>query len=282
MNRNTLIYTTLFTGDQKYIELFYDWYFSIRTLGKYDGEILIGDYGIDEEIINNFKNVDNIKFIKLPERKKESISNYRNIDMIPILEKYNNNYKFVHFDIDIWFQDEINTIFEELENIDGCYFGLEQNRTCRWRGPNNNTLYNTYLEKQSKLNGFIFGGWIAGKKTSYINKLRMMKKTFESDGWDYDEWGTDQCMITHLFDSEKDNSTGDKWGKSYYYCELIDNKFRITNEFTDRYNISDKVHGIHLVLYSEQNINKKNRFRDIHKKLFNQEWEKMKKYSTQT
>ena len=273
--KKTLIYTTLFTGNQKYIDLFYDWIFSIRTLGQYNGEILIGDYGVDQSIIDNLKYLENTKIVKLPNRNKQTISNYRNVDMIPILEEYDDDYKFVHFDVDIWFQDEINSLFDKLDDIDGCYFGLEQRRLCRWRGPEKEEIIQKYNNIQTELNGFVFGGWIAGKKKPYIEKLKLMKKTFESDGWTYNEWGTDQCMITYLFDKEKDNSTGDKWGKSYYFCEIEDNKWQITDEFTKQFNISNKVHGIHLVIYSGQE-NKNYRFIDMYKNLFDNEWKKMK------
>jgi len=268
----TLIYTTLFIDDQKYAELFYDWVFSIRTLGEYKGDILVGDYGIKKEFIDRFKNY-NINFVKLPDRGKYTISNYRNIDMIPILEKYDIDYKFAHFDVDIWFQNSINPLFEKLDNIESCYFGIEQGRMCRWRGPNEQIEIDKYNTIQQKLNGFVFGGWIAGRYKPFLEKLKLMRDTFNSPGWNLDEWGTDQCMVTYLFDFNKDDSTGDKWGKSYYFCDFIDNKWKIQDELSKRYNISDDVTGVHLVTFEKENEDR--RFKQSHPKLFEQEWKKI-------
>jgi len=268
-----LIYTVLSTDDQIYLNYLYDWVISIKTLGNFKGEILIGECGnqnIDIEKFNKY----GVNVINLPERDVRTISNYRNIDMIPILEKYDTNYKFAHFDVDIWFQNDLNPLFDELDNIEGCYFGTEQGRSCGWRGPNDEDMIKEYGDKQNKNNGFIFGGWIAGKYKPYLEKLNKMKNNYNSPGWDTNIWGTDQCMVTYLFDFEKDNSSGDKWGKTFYFCELIEKKWKIKNDIVENYGIQPDITGIHL----NNSLNDKSiryKFRDIHSDIFNNEIKKL-------
>jgi hypothetical protein len=247
----TLIYTTFKPKTSNYEYLIWEWLISLRTLGNYQGEIVIFDYGMGEDLINRLNNfkLGAPKIIKLPSREMQTISNYRNIDVIPYLEQYK-GYSFAHFDADIWFQNDINILFEELKEIEGCYFGNEVYRTCRYRGPKNEEDYN--LQKQIQLKGFIFGGWIGGRYEPYLNKLKYMKSLFES-GWDTNEWGTDQSMVTHIFDFLKDNQNGAKYGLSPYYCNLTHNKILITSgyphvKFEDE---GKEAIGIHLTAYNK-------------------------------
>jgi len=272
----TLLYTTLSTtSDSKYIRLFYNWLFSIRTLGNYQGEILVGNYGIDESILEKEEQL-NVKFVDLPSHQRDQLSNYRNLDMIPILESYSEDYKFAHFDVDIWFQGDINPLFEQLDEIEGCYFGKELHRTCAWRGPRGGKEERYYQKHMWTLEGFIFGGWIAGRYEPFLNKLKSIESTFSLPGWNLKVWGTDQCLVTYLFNPFKDNCTGLRWGATYYFSNLVDNKWIIKPHLVKKWGVVGSQVGVHICTYGvDKDKREKLWFEDLHPELFEQEWKKI-------
>jgi len=245
----TLIYTTFFVKNKKYESLIWEWLISLRTLGNYKGEVIIFDYGLSDTLVeelNKFK-LGPPRIIKLKNRHLYNISNWRNIDVIPHLEEYK-DYSFAHFDADIWFQKEVNIMFEELENINGCYLAIEKHRSCRYRGPVEFESDN--FKTQQKLQGFVFGGWIAGKYEPYINKLKQMKQLFnENNGWDIKVWGTDQSMITHIVDFENDNLDGLIYGCSHYFCREKDNLLKCVSSYDD----TDGTDGTNTFNYQHEN-----------------------------
>lgn len=273
---NTLIYTTFYAKNKNYESLIWEWIISLRTLGNYQGEVLIFDYGMSDELISDLKSfkLGAPKIIKI-ENPSESfyISNWRNIDVIPHLEKYN-DYLIAHFDADIWFQTDISILWDELKNIEGCYFGVETGRRCRYRGPEDIDVIKKYDEIQNKLDGFVFGGWIGGKQTSFLNKLRKMKELWDND-WTITEWGTDQSMITYLIDLNVDNIDGIKYGCSYYFCkEKLDNLVVDMNRHTYKYQ-DEKAIGIHIIAFSSVGSDKENDFLKFRfKNRYKEIWEK--------
>ena len=249
MNK-TLIYTTFYAKNPNYESLIWEWLISLRTLGNYKDEVIIFDYGMSDELVkklNNFS-LGAPLIIKVTHPTISStISNWRNIDVIPHLEKYK-GYKFAHFDADIWFQEDVNLLWDELETTSGVYVGVEKNRTCRYRGPEGQFEY--YSNVQKELNGFIFGGWIGGKYDSYLNKLNRMKQLWNTD-WEIHEWGTDQSMITYLTDFSIDNLNGLKYGCSWYFCDVRDDGIY----FEDK-----KAIGIHIIAFSMVGTDKEDEF----------------------
>lgn len=238
---NTIIYTTFYVKNPKYESLIWEWLISLRTLGKYKGKAIIFDYGMPQELINRLNNFKLGPPIIIPihdPADSGTISNWRNIDVIPHLEKYK-DHMFAHFDADIWFQEDVNLLWEELEEGKGCYVAVEKRRTCRYRGPEDDVILKEYNNIQRKLDGFVFGGWIGGKYDPYLNKLKQMKNLWDNN-WNIKEWGTDQCMITYLADFENDNLNGIKYGCSWYFCDVRDDGIY----FEDK-----KVIGVHIIAF---------------------------------
>jgi len=217
--KKTLIYTTFYVKNISYESLIWEWLISLRTLGKYSGEILIFDYGMSEELVDRLQKfkLGPPKIIKLPQTDNYIISNRRNIDVIPHLEQYT-DYLIAHFDADIWFQRDIAPLWEDCNNTQGVVVGKEVGRSCRFRGPEEEEQ--KYTEKQNSLKGFIFGGFIAGRQKPYLAKLKHMKTLFEGSWKPTIEWGSDQTMITHIIDPSVDNLEGIIYGLSTYFCEL--------------------------------------------------------------
>lgn len=251
----TIIYTTFFVKNPSYEILIWEWLISLRTLGKYKGKIIIFDYGMTDDLIyrlNNFE-LGAPEIIRLrPQLKADGrtidnglISNYRNIDVIPHLEKYK-DYMFAHFDADIWFQRDISPLWEDCKNSIGVVHGVERGRVCRYRGPKNELAYND--TKQRTLGGFIFGGFIAGRYEPYLNKLNEMKLLYETTWKPTIEWGTDQSMITHIANLKNDNLDGIRYGASVYFCEF-ENKRIILDKIEDKYRYEECI-GIHVLSFS--------------------------------
>jgi len=241
----TLIYTACFIQSyESYESLIWEWLISLRTLGNYKGEVVIFDYGMPDILVEELKNfkLGPPTIIKLPERNAHSTTNYRNIDVIPHLEKYK-DYSFSMFDFDIWFQRDVNKMFDELED-EGCYHGVEPGRTCRYRGPDNSKTRAEYEKQYDLLNGFIYGGWYAGKYKPYLEKLRKMKHCFEN-GWKVEEWGADQSVVTYLADVEKDKLEGLIYGCSRYFCEEKDEMLKCVTLYNDKHENEDVI-GVHL------------------------------------
>jgi len=252
MSNKTVVYTTFYAKNPSYESLIWEWLISLRTLGNYQGEVIIFDYGMSPELVDKLSNfsLGAPTIIPLtPPSDLFTISNYRNLDVIPHLEKYK-DHMFAHFDADIWFQRDINILWDELQTTEGCYLGVEKGRVCRYRGPLKDLP--KYDEVQNKLGGFVFGGWIGGKYTSYLNKLNQMKDLWEND-WDIIEWGTDQSMITFLTDFEKDNLEGQKYGCSWYFCDVQEDGVYLNNEL---------IIGVHIIAFNNVGTDNEGKFKD--------------------
>tara|TARA_B100002019_G_C21222868_1_gene575728 strand:- start:466 stop:1371 length:906 start_codon:yes stop_codon:yes gene_type:complete len=230
----TLVFTTFFDNHNRegYSELLFEWLISLRTNANYKGEILIINYGMREETIsklNLLRETDigyDIRVVEVDNpaiRGGSYLSNWRNIDSIPILEEYE-GYYIVHTGADVWFQNDINSLWEEIEKTEGCYFAIERGRSCRYRGPEDQ--HEEYEKTQKKLHGFVFGDFMSGKQESYVERLKLYKHLFETswkgteesqDQWGIQTWGTDQSMMTHTFDFDKDRLNALSYAASEYY-----------------------------------------------------------------
>ncbi len=260
MNK-TIIYTTFNVKNPGYESLIWEWLISLKTLGKYKGKIIIFDYGMPEDLVtrlNSFKLGAPIIIPIEDPADSGTISNWRNIDVIPHLKKYK-NHMFAHFDADIWFQEDVNLLWEELEDTKGCYVGVEMGRSCRYRGPEDNIVLEKYNNNQHKLGGFVFGGWIGGKYNSYLNKLNQMKDLWDND-WGIREWGTDQCMITYLADFEKDNLNGIKYGCSWYFCDIREDGIYVDMSKYPNESHGKKVIGVHIIAFNTVGNEKEDEF----------------------
>ena len=258
MNTKTLVYTTFYVKNPSYESLIWEWLISLRTLGNHKGEVIIFDYGMPQELIDKLNNFElgAPTIIKLPESENGLISNRRNIDVIPHLEKYK-DYMFAHFDADIWFQRDISPLWEDCSNTQGVVVGKEVGRMCRYRGPANEEEH--FQKQQDIFKGFIFGGFIAGKYEPYLNKLKYMKNLFETTWKPTIEWGTDQAMITHITDPKVDYVEGIIYGASVYFCEVEDKIICKCNDH-DYIHQGKEVIGIHVLAFNSVGFEKEDQY----------------------
>jgi hypothetical protein len=258
MDKKTVIYTTFYVKNPSYESLIWEWLISLRTLGNYKGEVIIFDYGMPKNLVKKLLNfqLGAPTIIKLPTTSFDIISNRRNIDVIPHLEKYK-GYSFAHFDADIWFQRDVSPLWEDCNNTKGVVLGKEVGRTCRYRGPIEEL--NHYEKQQQEIKGFIFGGFIAGKYEYFLNKLKHMKSLFEGTWKPMIEWGSDQAMITHIADLENDNLEGIIYGSSIYFCDLQD-KILCNSNDKDYIHQNKEVIGIHVLAYGSIGNEKEDQF----------------------
>lgn len=265
--KNKLIYTTFLSrkGYHEYNDLIWEWLISLKTLGKYDGKIIVFDYG-GGSLLDQFKTTTkfgDLSVVPLDPVPAHEISNRRNVDVIPFLKDYS-NYGVAHFDADVWFQDDINPMFDEIEKTEGAYLGVEPRRCCNFRnGPPE--LEKLHHSINGKIGGFVFGGWYAGKQKPFIERLTAIKKIYDDKKWNIHTHGTDQSLIQTLIDFSKDRLDGLKWAASHYLCEFKEGKW---------YMGEDVVPGFHLVAFNrnrEDSIEKMEehyRFKHLHKEIY--------------
>lgn len=244
----TLIYTTFYVKNPSYETLIWEWLISLRTLGKYKGEVVIFDYGMPQRLIDELENfkLGAPKIIKLPPTDNHLISNRRNIDVIPHLESYK-DYSIAHFDADIWFQNNISPLWDDCLKAKGVVVGKEISRACRYRGPKEEE---EHFKNQHKIfGGFIFGGFIAGRYKEYLAKLNEMKTLFDTTWKPMIEWGSDQAMITHITDPDIDYVDGILYGASTYYLDVQDKLiFKCNNP--DYIHQGKEAIGIHVLAFA--------------------------------
>lgn len=214
---NSLIYTTFRPKDEEYQELIWEWLASLRTLGAYSGEVLIFDYGMPQYLVDALRER-NVRVEKLPIRECHQISNYRNLDTIDILEEYK-DYQIAHYDADIWFQSPIFRMFQNIPQ-NGMYFAVERGRTCRFRGAPE--CLEKHEDNQRTLEGFVFGGWMAGNAYQYLLFLRTMRDEFLSSRWSLEEWGSDQSLLNYLA-CPSDRFDGLEFAASHYFLQDTNN-----------------------------------------------------------
>ena len=255
-----LIYTTFLPKNKEYEELIFEWLISLRFLAKYEGEVVVFDYGMLESLVKQIKKFD-VSVVKVQGRSSEHISNARNIDTIPTLKKYQ-NYVMAHYDADVWFQKSLDPMFEYASNLDGLYFATEYRRSCRYRGPGG-VDHERNEKTQELLNGFVFGGWQAGKSSPYIDKLEKMKTLFETT-WDITEWGSDQSMLNSIYDFDKDDASGLRHACTYYFCDIINDMVCYENTPVTAVHLT----GFNKMGFDGQQEIEKYRFKNLHKKFW--------------
>lgn len=219
-SEKTLVYTTFSPRNTEYEELIWEWLISLRHLAGYEGKAVVFNYGMSPKLIKNIESFD-VDVVDLPLRDEHTISNYRNIDVIPHLETYDDDYVIAHYDADIWFQTSLTPMFNKARDSEGVLFATEYNRSCRYRGPKEGQKSND--ETQSKIGGFIFGGWQAARKKPYLEKLRVMRDLFNST-WSLDEWGSDQSMLNSILDFDCDVFDGLPYACTHYFCSVKDGR----------------------------------------------------------
>lgn len=184
------------------------WVLSLRSLGNYSGDLLVLDYGLN----NYHKEICEYYKVELkPMQRNGFIVNQRYLDIIDIIQNYEPECFVAHFDADIWFQKDINLLFELIKNNkDGCVFSPDASwysQVFLGSDKSQEPCYNIKRDAiKTKYGGTIQGGFSAGLNKNIIQKYNSFKNLFEKKIVK-DEYGTDQFAFNLLFDTEKD--TGD-------------------------------------------------------------------------
>src|SRR5579864_4713150 len=110
---HSLVFTS---ADAEMQPFLIEWITSLRTLGRYAGDVLVLDYGLGEpvkHILARFDARTHACSIDGP------IVTGRFVDVVPLLEGPFSDRVVAHFDADIWFQDEIASLLAMGERCPG-------------------------------------------------------------------------------------------------------------------------------------------------------------------
>ena len=266
-----------------------DFVISLRTLGQYKDEILLLDYGLPDYFRQLMKSFDvTISQVTQPSEQR-MIVNTRLFDLYTTLKQfYPKTREIVLFDVDIWFQDAISTLFEEINDTPGCIFATEFRpgffKFGHSRGPDDPVSKKQNLAKMTEVvsafHGHLNAGMMAGKRKSFMEKLeQIIQKTRE--GYLLSTYGIDQYLYNLLFDFKNDKATGKK-----YNCVLNDiisndgvhhlkryKEVKVDHK-TGNYQFTEfkgeKAVAIHCYLVFNEENQQRYRFRYTHQALFNE------------
>ena len=263
------------------IDYLIDFVISLRYLGGYKGEILVLNYGIPETFLSFFRSFD-VEFInaETPDVAR-LIVNHRLSDIYPIIkQRYSKDYLIALFDVDIWFQQDISSLFEEVINMQGCLYASEFRpgfyEFGKGRGPSDPLSEEQNLEKMTavvkEFDGHLNAGLMAAKSEVFIQKIEQILDSTHK-GYDLSVYGMDQYLYNLLFDFEKDKATGKKWncvlndvlleGKEYVVANYkTDNPNRDKKDSGWSVSRGEKAVGIHC--YNVVSPDKQKRFRFSH------------------
>jgi hypothetical protein len=204
----TLVWTS---ANDEMFSLLTQWVISLRTLGHYTGELLILDYGIsasNKKLLNQL----DVKYVSM--NNSGPIVNHRYIDIIDILKNYNSEYLILHLDADIWFQKDMNGIFDLIDKEQGCLFSPDVHWYSQpFLSKNNNEkiFYENKIRRiHNAYDGTIQGGLSAGKNINLIAKYTLMHNYFINNIV-RDEYGSDQFLFNILFEESIDKADAHLW-----------------------------------------------------------------------
>lgn len=244
----------IFTATNKYSELLKDFIISLRNNGKFNGRLLILDYGMEEYDDKLFKFY-NVELIKLKPKNKDEVVILRYIDIIKILEKSKENY-VAHFDNDIWFQNKIKPLIPILSRTNGILMAPDAHRFYMKNISKNEDLSNEYFKNIHPLikkhNATLNAGFIAGYKKEFIKKMKIYLKCFKENKFDYN-WGVDQYILNLIFDHDNDSSDG-------YLFNTTPRCITIVNNLMYSNKTLKPLIGIHLVGKYKRNKNLRLKF----------------------
>jgi ADP-heptose:LPS heptosyltransferase len=241
---------------------------SLRTLGNYFGKLIVIDYGLPNMFKEKFN--ENIEYLSY-DSNGLNIETHKLISALDITRKYKN---VVLLDADMWFQGDINNIFNEIEHSEGILCSSEINPfffNFQKRMFHNLKNFDLHVDKIYKIKE-AFGaqlnaGFIAGKGEVLFNRLSKFISMLEN-GELKKEWGSDQMFLNIDFDFEKDN------GYMTEYNTIITNAVNISNSHLGYYDDKNNIACLSKVLHVAGSIFhipvdiKKTLFRFRHKDLY--------------
>jgi hypothetical protein len=243
---NTLVWGAVGAKDELFNTFTLEWAISLRYLANYNGDACILDYGLEEKTRNVLKKLD-IRLFPCMSRGFDMIGNTRYVDVFDIINMNYFDYNIALFDIDIWFQDSLDSLFKRIsKKEDGILFAAEKKDIIDQkinRGPNNSRekikIRSQYIKLGKSYGGLINSGFFAGQFRSVLIKLADIKTMF-ANLYEIPRWGTEQFFVNMLFDFKIDQADGYKWN-----CVIPDLYIRDGIFYTDKLFEEEKVVGVH-------------------------------------
>lgn len=253
--RKLIIYTS---ADASVGSLLKEWVISLRVLGKFDGEVVVLDYGLNENMRSWLVNR-GIRLIRKPIARYHEIVNLRHIDIIPFIKEQDEQDVIAHFDCDIWFQTSLDNLLEEAANSFGCICSTDPNwYTQAYHGPDelkHRIFYNNKISRvKDRYKGTIQGGFICAQKSQLLDKLLQFKECYDN-GFVGICYGADQFLWNYLFNEDKDDAS-----YNHYNCVHSDAVF--DNVCWRSGKTKRKVIGVHVT--GGMRHDKMRRFRVLH------------------
>lgn len=102
-------------SDHAFLQHLYDFCLSLRREGNYKDEIIVFYYYEKENtfLIQALFDSLNVNWVLIEKSSKSHVSHNVFFDVVPILEDMQQDDKIIIYDADIWFQDDVNFIFQE-------------------------------------------------------------------------------------------------------------------------------------------------------------------------
>jgi len=200
-----LIITTISDTNEKYINYLYEYITSLKDNG-YNGNVLVLLYGTFKENVYHFLKEN--KVLVHFKKKSKLINNQRIIDIYNILDTLNYD-KILITDIDIWFQDNINLLFNKINNkfiytsdvpVNEHIIGLAYSNIFKNKNDENISLnkHNDIInDHQTIINCGVFGGRKDVLKNKLNEYIKFSKKT-------YDVYGLDTVIFNSIYNKDKD------------------------------------------------------------------------------
>lgn len=239
-----------------------EWAISLRYLSNYKGEALLLDYGIDDKVRKKLIELD-IRLMPCVSRGFDMIGNTRYIDMYNIINMNYFDYHIAFFDIHIWFQDKLDSLFSMIDNKDnGIIFAADTRNIIECgveRGPDDDKerikIEQQYCKIVHDYGGSINSGFFAAQFKSVIIKLVHIHEMY-GNLYEIPIKGTEEFFINMLFDFKIDQGDAYKWN-----CLPVDRYLRDNIFYTDRSGKEEKVVGVHC-------FEGRHRFRYLYSELF--------------
>lgn len=216
---------------------------SLRSLGNYYEKLIVVDYGLPE----SFKEIfyEDIEYLPY-DCSDLNIETHKLISALDLSKSYKN---VVLFDADMWFQSDINDIFNEIQNSDGILCSSEVNPF--FFGFQERMFYNLknidlYIDKiheiKKRFGAQLNAGFIAGKGEFLFDKFSKFNNMLQN-GELKKEWGSDQMFLNIDFDFEKDNAYMTE------YNTIITNTINISNSHLGYYDSQNNISCLSKVLH---------------------------------
>jgi hypothetical protein len=256
--------TLIFTSANAQMEtMLLEWVISLRHFGGYEGEVLIMDYGLTDKIIRLLEYF-RVRIIKFDP--SNSIVNQRYLDIIYWLSSDYPDHLCAHFDADIWFQDDINDLFDMIEvQYHGVLFSPDQTSWIEpYRGREEDIERKTAYEQRvqniwNQFKGSIQGGFCAGYGKNLARKFSDFKALLDS-GFIKMEYGADQFAFNWLFEPS------DTAPAYLYNCIGGDTIYSNGAWYTKKYDQKVKAKALHVIGVLRGEVTR--HFRNLHGGVF--------------